>query len=144
MDSNVEISAPVVGIGSCLRSMTEAMGNTPKFGKDWLERISQRKQINLERMSARLNSNTTQWITTARWAPLKQLLKTIELILVNEGANTLDYASIIDIFRPRKRLDVGTWGVMGIGMGAAIAAAFELITRFLLLRAIAFGCGDGN
>jgi oxalyl-CoA decarboxylase len=25
--------------------------------------------------------------------------------------------------RPRKRLDVGTWGVMGIGMGYAIAAA---------------------
>src|SRR5665213_1149402 len=26
---------------------------------------------------------------------------------------------------PRKRLDVGTWGVMGIGMGFAIAAAVE-------------------
>ena len=27
--------------------------------------------------------------------------------------------------KPRKRLDVGTWGVMGIGMGTAIAAAVE-------------------
>ncbi|MFV2034323.1 MAG: thiamine pyrophosphate-dependent enzyme, partial [Halocynthiibacter sp.] len=49
-----------------------------------------------------------------------------DAILVNEGANTLDFArSIIDMSKPRKRLDVGTWGVMGIGMGTAIAAAIE-------------------
>jgi oxalyl-CoA decarboxylase len=49
-----------------------------------------------------------------------------ETVLVNEGANTLDFArSIIDIYQPRKRLDVGTWGVMGIGMGFAVAAAIE-------------------
>ncbi len=29
------------------------------------------------------------------------------------------------MYRPRKRLDVGTWGVMGVGMGTAIAAAVE-------------------
>jgi oxalyl-CoA decarboxylase len=29
------------------------------------------------------------------------------------------------MYKPRKRLDVGTWGVMGIGMGSAIAAAIE-------------------
>ncbi len=41
-----------------------------------------------------------------------------DAILVNEGANTLDLArGVIDMYQPRKRLDVGTWGVMGIGMG---------------------------
>jgi oxalyl-CoA decarboxylase len=29
------------------------------------------------------------------------------------------------MYQPRKRLDVGTWGVMGIGMGFAIGAAIE-------------------
>ncbi len=49
-----------------------------------------------------------------------------DAILVNEGANTLDLArGVIDMYQPRKRLDVGTWGVMGIGMGYAIAAAIE-------------------
>src|SRR3546814_11430470 len=49
-----------------------------------------------------------------------------DVILVNEGANTLDFArSIIDMYKPRKRLDVGTWGIMGIGMGQAVAAAVE-------------------
>src|SRR5262249_13607923 len=49
-----------------------------------------------------------------------------DAIFVNEGANTLDLArGIIDMYKPRKRLDVGTWGVMGIGMGYAIGAAIE-------------------
>ncbi|MDQ2989674.1 MAG: thiamine pyrophosphate-dependent enzyme, partial [Pseudomonadota bacterium] len=30
---------------------------------------------------------------------------------------------VIDMYEPRKRLDSGTWGVMGIGMGYAIGAA---------------------
>jgi len=43
---------------------------------------------------------------------------------VNEGANTLDFArSIVDMYQPRKRLDCGTWGIMGIGMGFAVGAA---------------------
>src|SRR4029078_3164709 len=38
--------------------------------------------------------------------------------------NALDFTrSIVDMYKPRKRLDVGTWGVMGIGMGFSIAAA---------------------
>src|SRR5260221_9072277 len=44
--------------------------------------------------------------------------------LVNEGANALDFTrSIVDMYKPRRRLDVGTWGIMGIGMGFSVAAA---------------------
>ena len=44
--------------------------------------------------------------------------------VVNEGANALDFTrSIVDMYEPRRRLDVGTWGIMGIGMGFAVAAA---------------------
>ena len=40
------------------------------------------------------------------------------------GANALDFTrSIVDMYKPRKRVDVGTWGVMGIGMGFSVAAA---------------------
>jgi oxalyl-CoA decarboxylase len=47
-----------------------------------------------------------------------------DAILVNEGANALDFTrSIVDMYQPRKRLDVGTWGIMGIGMGYSVAAA---------------------
>ena len=58
-----------------------------------------------------------------------------DAILVNEGANTLDLArGIIDMYQPRKRLDVGTWGIMGIGMGFAIAAAVETGKRVLAVE----------
>jgi oxalyl-CoA decarboxylase len=47
-----------------------------------------------------------------------------DINVVNEGANTLDFArSIVDMYKPRKRFDSGTWGIMGIGMGYAIGAA---------------------
>jgi oxalyl-CoA decarboxylase len=29
------------------------------------------------------------------------------------------------MYQPRKRIDVGTWGIMGIGMGYAVGAAIE-------------------
>src|SRR3989475_12226338 len=47
-----------------------------------------------------------------------------DVYLVNEGADTLDIArNVIDMRLPRRRLDSGTWGVMGIGLGYAIGAA---------------------
>ena len=47
-----------------------------------------------------------------------------DVYIVNEGANTLDFGrNIIDMDKPRHRLDSGTWGVMGIGMGYAVGAA---------------------
>jgi oxalyl-CoA decarboxylase len=58
-----------------------------------------------------------------------------DTILVNEGANTLDLArGVIDMYQPRKRLDVGTWGVMGIGMGFAVGAAVETGKRVLAVE----------
>jgi oxalyl-CoA decarboxylase len=129
MDSNVEIAAPLVGdVGSCLSAMTNAMGDDwPAVPADWVSNIQQRKEINLEKMSGKLKSNTVPMDFHSALGALRTIVKERpDAILVNEGANTLDFArSIIDIYKPRKRLDVGTWGVMGIGMGTAIAAAVE-------------------
>ncbi len=129
MDSNVEIAAPLVGdIGSCLSALTAGMGNDwPAVPSDWVGTVQQRKEANLEKMSAKLKSNTVPMDFHSALGALRTIIKERpDAILVNEGANTLDFArSIIDIYKPRKRLDVGTWGVMGIGMGTAIAAAVE-------------------
>src|SRR3546814_17495473 len=49
-----------------------------------------------------------------------------DLSLVNEGTSALYFArSSIDMYKRRKRLGVCTWGIMGIGMGQAVAAAVE-------------------
>ena len=69
----------------------------------------------------------TRCSSTARCAPSATCCATYpQVYVVNEGANTLDFArNVIDMQVPRHRLDSGTWGVMGIGMGYAIAAAVE-------------------
>jgi oxalyl-CoA decarboxylase len=129
MDSNVEIAAPLVGdIGSCLSALIDAMGKdweTPP--EEWTRTVREKKDANIERMAPRLqNNNSPMDYEGALGALRKVISERPDAVLVNEGANTLDFArSVIDMYRPRKRLDVGTWGVMGVGMGSAIAAAVE-------------------
>ena len=114
MDSNVEIAAPVVGdLGSCVRALTEAMGDdwTPPPAA-WTEAIRTKVQTNVERMAGRLRNNANPMDFHGALGALKQIIADRpEAILVNEGANTLDFArSIIDMRQPRKRLDVGHLG----------------------------------
>ncbi|WP_336492639.1 oxalyl-CoA decarboxylase [Methylobacterium nigriterrae] len=129
MDSNVEIAAPLVGdIGSCVEALLDGMGSgwaAPPSA--WLEAIAARKEANLSKMAGKLRKNAAPMDFHGALGALRDVMaERPETILVNEGANTLDLArGIIDMHRPRKRLDVGTWGVMGIGMGFAVAAAIE-------------------
>ncbi len=129
MDSNVEIAAPVVGdMGSCLNAILEKLGSAwPQPPEAWLNEIAEKRNTNLAKMAQRLGADLTPMDFHTALGALKQVIKERpDILLVNEGANTLDFArSIIDMYQPRKRLDVGTWGIMGIGMGAAIAAAIE-------------------
>ena len=129
MDSNVEIAAPVVGdIGSCVQALLDGMGkdwDAPPAA--WTGAIREKVETNIERMAPRLQNNNIPMNYQGALGALRRIIKERpDAVLVNEGANTLDFArSIIDMYKPRKRLDVGTWGVMGVGMGTAIAAAVE-------------------
>ena len=129
MDSNVEIAAPVVGdIGSCVEALLDGLGNDWNApSAEWIGAISAKKEANIARMMPKLQNNNVPMDYQGALGALREIIKDRpDAILVNEGANTLDFArSIIDMYKPRKRLDVGTWGVMGIGMGQAIAAAVE-------------------
>ena len=128
MDSNQPIDAPLVGdIESCLTMMLDRMGSWQKPAADWTDAIAAKVAANVEKMSSRLMNNNVPMDFHGALGRLKKIMAdNPDAILVNEGANTLDFArSIIDMAKPRKRLDVGTWGVMGIGMGSAVAAAVE-------------------
>ncbi len=129
-DSNVRIDAPVVGdIGSCVAAMLgdiNAMGaNWPKPSADWLGAIAERKDKNIAKMGETLAKNPTPMNFHSALNVMRDVFKANpDAYLINEGANALDFTrSIVDMYKPRKRLDVGTWGVMGIGMGFAVAAA---------------------
>jgi oxalyl-CoA decarboxylase len=129
MDSNVEIVAPVVGdIGSCVSALLAGMdGKWPAPPADWISAVKSKREENIAKMAPRLMKNSAPMDYHGALGALRTIVKERpDAILVNEGANTLDLArGIIDMYQPRKRLDVGTWGVMGIGMGFAIAAAIE-------------------
>jgi oxalyl-CoA decarboxylase len=127
MDSNVEIVAPVVGdIGSCVSAMLDAMGaNWPAAPADWAKAVNSKREENVAKMAPRLMNNNVPMDYHGALGVLRTVVKERpDAILVNEGANALDLTrGVIDMYRPRKRIDVGTWGVMGIGMGYAIAAS---------------------
>jgi 2-hydroxyacyl-CoA lyase 1 len=47
-----------------------------------------------------------------------------DAIICSEGANTMDIGrSVLPNYEPRRRLDAGSFGTMGVGLGFAIAAA---------------------
>ena len=129
MDSNVEIAAPVVGdIGSCVSALLDGMGGSwPAPPTEWTNAVKAKREENVAKMAPRLMNNNVPMDYHGALGVLRTIIKERpDAILVNEGANTLDLArGIIDMYRPRKRIDVGTWGIMGIGMGYAIAAAVE-------------------
>jgi oxalyl-CoA decarboxylase len=127
IDSNVAIAAPVIGdIGSCVSALLAGMGTAwPKPPAEWTAAVADRKDKNLSKMAATLALNPSPMSFQSALSAVRDVVKANpETILVNEGANALDFTrSIVDMHRPRKRIDVGTWGVMGIGMGFAVAAA---------------------
>ena len=128
MDSNQPISAPLVGdIESTLSLMLAKMSKWAPPPSEWTEAVNAKRAANVERMAPKLANNNVPMDFHGALGRLKRVFADHpDAILVNEGANTLDFArSIIDMAKPRKRLDVGTWGVMGIGMGTAIAATVE-------------------
>jgi oxalyl-CoA decarboxylase len=147
MDSNVEIAAPVVGdIGSCVAALLEGMGaNWPAAPADWIGTVKAKRDENVAKMAPRFMNNKSPMDYHGALGALRAIIKERpDTILVNEGANTLDLArGAIDMYKPRKRLDVGTWGVMGVGMGSAIAAAVETGCQVLAVEGdSAFGfCG---
>jgi oxalyl-CoA decarboxylase len=126
-DSNRAIAAPVVGD---IKSVFAAFNAALKPGKierqaAWLDEIGKRKQQNVERMAARLNADPSPMNFSSALRAVRNAIATQpDVYIVNEGANTLDFGrNIIDMDKPRHRLDSGTWGVMGIGMGYAVGAA---------------------
>jgi oxalyl-CoA decarboxylase len=127
MDSNRAIAAPVVAdIGSAMSAFLAALKpGQIQVKAAWLDAVRERKQNNTERMQVRLKADPNPMDFYSALRAIRDVLSDKpDIYVVNEGANTLDFGrNIIDMYKPRKRLDCGTWGVMGIGMGYAIGAA---------------------
>ena len=128
-DSNRPIAAPLAGdIGSVMSALLDRINAHPIVAPTaWTGELAERRAHNDAAMRGRLAEDPHPMrFHNALRAVRDVLQQRPEVYLVNEGANALDIArNVIDMQLPRHRLDSGTWGVMGIGMGYAIAAAVE-------------------
>lgn len=127
IDSNRKIAAPVVGdISSGMEKMVSVLTQNPfSVPLAWRDILNVHKQVNTDKMQAKVNTVTAPLNYFNALGTIRDVLAYYpDIYLVNEGANTLDNArNIIEMYKPRRRLDCGTWGVMGIGMGYAIGAS---------------------
>lgn len=127
IDSNRPVAAPVVGdIASSISALLNGLSAKPfTTPQEWVSELESHKAKNAAKMQDKLNTDTQplNYFNTLR--VIRDVLEEHkDVYIVNEGANTLDDArNVINMYHPRQRLDCGTWGVMGIGMGYAIAAA---------------------
>ena len=129
LDSNRTIAAPLVGdIGSVMQALIErTQPDQVRAPAAWQRELAERSAQNIAKMSERLEADRHPMQFYGALRAIRDVLhENPHAYVVNEGANALDFArNVIDMSVPRHRLDSGTWGVMGIGMGYAIAAAVE-------------------
>jgi len=138
MDSNVPVAAPLVGdIGSCVAALRAGLSGMNRPA-EWADAVAEKAAGNRAKLGARLATVTPVMNYFNSLGAIRDVLKNYpDITLVNEGANALDNARmIIDQYLPRRRVDTGTWGVMGIGMGSCVAAAAETG------RPVVAVCGD--
>ena len=127
IDCNRHIAAPVVGdLGLSLDALAAALADR-KLSADpqWVKEI---QAITVAKNASFAKRLEPQTVPMTHWSALSAAKKVIEanpdVILVNEGANTLDDTrDAIDMSLQRHRIDCATWAIMGMGMGSAIGAA---------------------
>jgi 2-hydroxyacyl-CoA lyase 1 len=125
VDAGVGAAALSAALG-CGGDWTTAPPPTPWAA--WADSLSTRSAAARARLEARLASAAASPLDYwTAMAALKESLNALvpSPVIVSEGANTMDMARLClgPVREGRTRIDAGTWGTMGVGLGSAIAAA---------------------
>lgn len=129
IDRNVPIAAPVVGdLGLSLDAiLTGLTGKKMSTNPSWLQSLQTESKTKNAKFAARLDAAAGA-MPMNHWTAIGAIKPVLEanpdVILVNEGANTLDDTrDSVDMALPRHRIDCASWAIMGMGMGSTIGAA---------------------
>lgn len=129
IDVNVPVAAPVVGdICLSLDAILAALeGRKMQADPTWVTSLQAETKVKNEKFAKRLADAATV-SPMNHWSALSAIKPILEsnpdIILVNEGANTLDDTrDAVDMSLPLHRIDCATWAIMGMGMGSAVGAA---------------------
>lgn len=129
IDVNVPVAAPVVGdINLSLDAILAGMeGKKMQTDSAWVPSLRAETKAKNIKFADRLKAASTKQ-PMDHWSALSAVKPILEanpdVILINEGANTLDDTrDAVDMALPRHRVDCATWAIMGMGMGSAVGAA---------------------
>ena len=125
--NNVPTEVALVGDGKAVvGQLNAALGGRQWFypaDTDWRRAIAEKAAGNAEQIRPMLEDDSTP---TNYYRALKDIAAWAgkDAVIVGEGANTMDIGRTqLPNASPRLRLDAGSYGTMGIGMGFAVAAA---------------------
>ncbi|KAD5960862.1 hypothetical protein R6Q59_013928 [Mikania micrantha] len=102
----------------------------------WIEAITNKVKENVSRMEGQLAKDVVPFNFLTPMRIIRDAiigLGSPAPVVVSEGANTMDVGrSVLVQMEPRTRLDAGTWGTMGVGLGYCIAAAVASPDRLVV------------
>ncbi|CAM8995480.1 unnamed protein product [Rhodiola kirilowii] len=102
----------------------------------WVEAISKKAKENVAKMEAQLTKDVVPFNFLTPMRIIRDSIAALGSpapVIVSEGANTMDVGrSVLVQTEPRTRLDAGTWGTMGVGLGYCIAAAVASPERLVV------------
>ncbi|KAK9091379.1 hypothetical protein Sjap_024556 [Stephania japonica] len=139
----IELRKPHLGLvgdaREALRMINEEIKDDPFCfvrSHPWVEVISRKSKDNVAKLEVQLAKDVVPFNF---FTPMRIIRDAILAegspapILVSEGANTMDVGrSVLIQTEPRTRLDAGTWGTMGVGLGYCIAAAVASPDRLVV------------
>ena len=124
---NVPTEVALVGDGKAIvKQLNTALGNRQWFYPDettWRQTLKQKADDNAEAVRGMIEDDSSPMNYYRAFKDINEWLPD-DAIIIGEGANTMDIGRTQMLNKlPRHRLDAGTYGTMGIGLGFAIAAA---------------------
>ncbi|KAJ2260518.1 hypothetical protein GGI01_002940 [Coemansia sp. RSA 376] len=126
MGVNVPLAVGLVGhLPLVVQQLTDALAGpfmADPEESEFVRGLVAHGRKNAERQNERYLNDELPMTYYRAFAEIKQRLPA-DVVLVSEGANTMDIArTVFDFQLPRRRLDCATFANMGVGMGYAIAA----------------------
>ncbi|XP_054240911.1 2-hydroxyacyl-CoA lyase 1 isoform X4 [Indicator indicator] len=145
LGNNVRPAAVLLGdINAVTKQLLEEFSKRPwKYPSDseWWKKLKEKIIYNEERSKALALQESLPMNYYTVFHHIRELIPK-DCILVSEGANTMDIGrTMLPNYYPRQRLDAGTFGTMGVGLGFAIAAAMVAKDRTPEKRVI---CVEGD
>ena len=142
-EEEIELRKPHLGLVGDAKTIVETLNKEIKDdpfclarNHPWVEAIWKKSKDNVAKMEAQLAKDVVPFNFLTPMRIIRDAILGVGSpapVVVSEGANTMDVGRAVLVqTEPRTRLDAGTWGTMGVGLGYCIAAAVACPDRLVV------------